>query len=295
MYSIPTWSAPANQSLGPLYRELQDVEIYVEDQDSEAIYTKLLQRAVNNVIKIKKIIPLNGRSNVIDKCKTYTDDFPALFIIDGDLDIVYGERESTHARLFQHRLYCLENYLFCEKASAELLQNASGRLMPDEAIEILEWQSFKDLILGSLLELFKVYAVSKKLAPELKTVSTKYHTLCIKESKKRGAVPCSDKINHLISDIRQTLIEKTSEEKFEEILTIVTESISELDDPMYAISGKDYLLKALRDYLSYKGASLNMDDGFKFQLSRYCDISPLNELAEAIITTASGTIYNQVS
>ena len=38
-----------------------------------------------------------------------------------------------------------------------------------------------------------------------------------------------------------------------------------------------------------------LDEGFKFQLARYCDVEPLVDLGEAIIQTASGEVYRSVS
>ncbi|MFV1468140.1 DUF4435 domain-containing protein [Idiomarina sp. HB] len=295
MYSIPSWSVSAQRSVGLLYRPMQSIEIYVEDAGSEAFYMKLLKRAVNDQIKIKKIIPLKGREKVVEFCKSYEDDFPALFIIDGDLSLVSGSPEFRHPRLFQHRMYCVENYLFCEKASSELLQNKRGTLLEEEAMEVLDWTTFKRDVVPPLLGLFESYAVSWCLAPEIPTVSRSYHNLCRQVSRKRGSIPCDDKISNQKNEIENLAIEATSLEQYNEVLEKVKDAISSLDDHSYAISGKDYLLKALRDYLSYKGANYPYDDGFKFQLARYCDTDPLSELADAILETANGEIYQQAS
>ncbi len=67
MYKAPNWSFSARKSLGLHYRDLQDVEIYVEDIGSEALYTKLFTRAARDQVRIRKIIPLNGRENVSDQ------------------------------------------------------------------------------------------------------------------------------------------------------------------------------------------------------------------------------------
>lgn len=292
MYQIPEWSSSASQSIGLHYRELQDIEVYVEDADSEALYTKLLSRSVNNAVRIKKIIPLNGRGNVVDKCKGYNENFPALFIVDGDLDLLHGEREGAYSRLFQHRLYCLENYLFCPTASAELLQDSSGKLMQVDALALLEWDSFTES-LEPLIELFKVYAISWKLMPEESTVSRSYHNMCRKISRKRGSVLCKDKINTVIKEIKDKIVKHSSLDEYENVYELVSNKVTELEHPLYSVSGKDYLLKALRDYLGYKGANLMFDESFKFKLARYCDTAPLAALAEAVIMTANGQQYTQ--
>ena len=192
-------------------------------------------------------------------------------------------------------MYCVENYLFCKRASVELLQNRSGRLLENDALELLDWDAFSSEIQESLIELFKVYAVSWKLCPEIPTVSRSYHKMCKQISRARGSVPCKEVIESVILEIKQLVIDKCNQEEFDKVHVTVSEAISKLDNPLYAISGKDYLLKALRDYLDYKGASYALDDGFKFQLARYCNTAPLNELGEAIIKTAKGEIFRQVS
>ncbi|REG83638.1 DUF4435 domain-containing protein [Marinomonas pollencensis] len=282
MYQLPVWSEPALDSIGLHYRKLQDIEIYVEDLGSEAFYTKLFSRVVNDEVRIKKIIPLGGRSKVVNKCKEYSEEFPALFVIDGDLDLLLGEREAPHNGLFQHRLYCIENYLFCEDASAELLQDSLGNILKEDAYAQLEWLDFKRQLERDLLELFKIYAVSWKVLPNITTVSNSYHELCKKISNRRGSVPCENKVSDLILEIKNQIIEAIGEDGFDEIYSKVSESIEGLGDPLYAVSGKDYLLKALRDYLGYKGANYPHNDGFKFKLARYCNLEPLSELGDAI-------------
>ncbi|EMA2435306.1 TPA: DUF4435 domain-containing protein [Vibrio vulnificus] len=297
MYGIPTRSDAANQSVGLFYRSLQEIEIYVEDVDAEAIYTELLTRATASKVKIRKIISLAGREKVVKHCQEYDEDFPALFIIDGDLDLLHDEREGALERLFQHRLYCLENYLFCKNAGAELLRDHSGRLSLEQALELLEWDKFLDDLTPTLLELFKVYAVSWKALEEdrIKTVSRPYHTMCNQKKKPSHWELCTHKAQVVIDDIKEQVLKKITAEQYNEIYNSVSEAIDKLEAPLYAVSGKDYLLKALREYLASKGASYSLDDGFKFKLARYCDTQPLSELSAAIVHTVTKGVYIQAA
>lgn len=298
MYGLPTRSDAANQSVGLFYRALQEIEIYVEDVEAEAIYTELLSRATNYQVKIKKVISLGGRGKVVERCLEYDESFPALFIIDGDLDLLLGEREGPHKRLYQHRLYCLENYLFCSSASVELLRDYSGRLLVDQAKEKLEWDDFIAYLSPILLELFKVYAVSWKALEEddrVVTVSRSYHTMCNQMRKPSHFSLCQDKVQQVIDEIKNIVTQAVGEERYKEIYDRVCEEVDKLESPLYAVSGKDYLLKALREHLASKGASYSCDDGFKFRLARYCDLEPLEELGEAIVYSAKQGPYLQAS
>ncbi|PQJ83519.1 DUF4435 domain-containing protein [Aliivibrio sifiae] len=297
MYGIPTRSDAANQSVGLFYRGLQDIEIYVEDVDAAALYTELLTRATGGRVNIKKVISLAGREKVVEMCQQYDEEFPALFIIDGDLDLLHSEREGPINRLYQHRLYCLENYLFCQNASAELLRDHSGRLLKDQAIDLLEWDDFITNITPTLLELFKVYAVSWKALEEdrITTVSRSYHTMCSQKKKPSRWDLCSVKVQEVIDGINTQVLEVITQEQYQEIYDSVTNIVGTLSTPLCAVSGKDYLLKALREYLAMKGASYSYDDGFKFKLARYCDIEPLAELSGAILHTINEGVYLQAS
>ncbi|EGQ9817923.1 DUF4435 domain-containing protein [Vibrio antiquarius] len=295
MDGIPKRSDAANKSIGLFYRELQEIEIYVEDVNAEALYTELLTRATEGKVKIKKVISLAGREKVVETCKQYEEKFPALFIVDGDLDLLHSEREGPFERLYQHRLYCLENYLFCENASAELLRDSSGRLLIEQARNTLEWDSFVANISPVLLELFKAYAVSWKAleGDRIATVSRSYHTMCVQQKKPSRWGLCSTKVQDVIDEIKGRVLEVISEERYQEIYDSVSTSIDSLSVPLYAVSGKDYLLKALREHLAFKGASYSYDDGFKFKLARYCDTEPLTELSDAIMHTVNKGPYLQ--
>ncbi|MEZ9733439.1 DUF4435 domain-containing protein [Vibrio cyclitrophicus] len=297
MYGIPTRSDAANQSVGLFYRELQEIEIYVEDVDAEALYTELLTRATDGRVKIRKVISLAGREKVVEMCKQYEEEFPALFIIDGDLDLLHDEREGPFDRLFQHRLYCLENYLFCQNASAELLRDHSGRLLKDQAIELLEWDDFISSITPTLLELFKVYAVAWKALEHdrITTVSRSYHTMCTQQRRPSRWDLCPTKVQEVIDEIQAQVLDVVTPEQYHEIYSSVSNAISVLATPLCAVSGKDYLLKALREYLALKGANYSCDDGFKFKLARYCDTEPLAELSDAIMYTLNEGVYLQAS
>lgn len=294
MSIIPNYSDNSARSVGVFYREIQEIDIYVEDSFSEALYYKLISRAVNGDAKIKKIIPLNGRRQVENFCEEYSDDFPAIFIIDGDLDMLIGKRISNLKNMYQHKLYCLENYLFCPDAAAELIQDSCGRTLPNEAVEKLKWQEFLEDITEPLVELFKHYGIIWKIDPEIPTVSRKYHTFTIDLSKNQRNHLCRNKINQTITELKAIAIQKSDEDHYFALYEEVSHEIRELSSPLNAVSGKDYLLKAFSDHLRRLGVrNITADDSFKFRLARFCNIEPLMELAEAIVTVSKGGTYNQ--
>lgn len=58
---VPRFPDRALMSRGVLYRPLQDVEIYVEDEDSEVFYSELLTRLVGSEVRLNKVFALRGK------------------------------------------------------------------------------------------------------------------------------------------------------------------------------------------------------------------------------------------
>jgi hypothetical protein len=119
-------------SQGVLYRPLQDIEVYVEDEGSEVFYEELISRLLDHNHQIIKVFPLRGRENVLAECQVYNEKHPALFIIDGDLSWVAGEPQPNHDHLFVNQCYCVENYLVCENAITEIAFENSGSMPRQE-------------------------------------------------------------------------------------------------------------------------------------------------------------------
>ena len=79
---------------------------------------------------------------------------------------------------------------------------------------------------------------------------------------------CSTKVQKVIDEIKDRVLNVITQERYQEIYDSVSDTIASLASPLCAISGKDYLLKALREHLELKGAKYSCDDGFKFKLER---------------------------
>ncbi|EGT3625937.1 DUF4435 domain-containing protein [Morganella morganii] len=284
MSGLPQWSKPASRSLGYFYRDFQEIDIYVEDSDSEVFYNEILNRVLGGSVKIKKIFCLNGRGNVTDNCRAYQDSFPALFIIDGDLQLFFGEKETEHKNLFQHDLYCVENYLICKEAVAQLILESSGVKNLIDILKDMNWDEYIEKNFNPLIELFKVYAVSWRIAPELPTVSKSFYDFCKLESKRRGQVTCGDKVNEVISIIKNELVERSSLAQYELHYSQVSAVLEGRQEPYDLVSGKDYLLLSLRDYLKFHGVqSTGNLHSLKFRLARHCNLQKFEPLKDKVL------------
>src|SRR5699024_1094590 len=100
------------------------------------------------------------------------------FLIDGDFDLVLDKRVKGKRNLYQLTAYCIENYLICRDAARELIVEGSGTLHREEVFISQEWDDFLGSIEINLKELFLVFATSRLINREIKTVSLGIGNLC---------------------------------------------------------------------------------------------------------------------
>ncbi|MPQ66540.1 MULTISPECIES: DUF4435 domain-containing protein [unclassified Pseudomonas] len=286
---IPSWSPAASESIGLFYRKLQPIEVYVEDSNSEAFYFELLNRMITNDRKIKKIIPLHGREHVLRHCENYKHKTPALFLIDGDLDIFFGSREKGKTNLFQHKAYCIENYLFCKEAARELILDASGTILRENALSEQEWNTMLNP-LTQLKQLFITFAAARSAHSELKTVSYGFASIITQKGRKQPPVIDDTKIEQLNEAIALKCIEKIGSQAWGRIRQDI-ENNSIAIDPIDGVSGKDFLLPLLDHFLRSKGSGNISTNSLMFKLAKYCSLNRLQDLQKALNDVISGSSF----
>jgi len=284
--SILSWSSAASKSIGLLYRPLQPIEVYVEDSNSEAFYFELLNRMISGEKKIRKIIPLNGRKNVLDHCDDFDHSTPALFIIDGDLDLFLGIREKGKTNLFQHKAYCIENYLICKYAAIELIVEGSGIILREHALTDAEWDSALASA-HALKNLFITFAAARVAHPELKTVAHGHSSVITQQVRKKPPAVDFSKITALEASIRQACIDKTSESEWREIRAKIEMNAGEID-ALDGVSGKDFLLPILDHFMRAKGCGSISTESLMFKLAKHCKLDRLAELKHSLLEVMEG-------
>lgn len=294
--NLPTWSDIQLKAIDIFVSATQDINLYVEDIDSEIFYETLVERLLDRDIKINKIIPLNGRDNVINYCKEYTDSTPALFIIDSDLYLSRKEQLVGIKRLYQHDKYCIENYLFSIYSLVELIFETIAKKTKDNIRTDIKWESIIENIENTLVKLFIEFATIHKLDKSIQTVKIGVSNLFTEYGNDKYEI-CESKVNKLIEDKKNELFTKNTansniEKEYEDIKSTIEENIKYMEDKTSVISGKHFLI-----YILYKifnkfapGAQVKMDS-FKLRLAKNCEIENLIPLKEAICETVKGSIY----
>jgi len=283
------WPLRAASALATLFRPLQDIDVYVEDVGAEAFYSELLNRLTDGKFRIYRVIPLGNRQAVeMASAKYLPGQRASIFICDGDLDWVRGDAVQSIPYLHRLGVYCIENFLICEKAAVEILVETDGALLRNVAAMQLGWQSWKQSMAKPLAEIFALFAAARKLAPACPSVSLGVGRLLAKA--KRGQPQSFDSVlaAKFTAEYRSKIEGLTDAVMLAEEFTRVMDRISSLSDPLYAVSGKDFLLPLLRFHLLGMRKANFDDRSFKFRLARHCDLSPLQLLKRALHLAAQG-------
>ncbi len=244
---------------------------------------------ITNDKKIRKIIPLHGRTHVIRHCENYQHATPALFLIDGDLDIFFAKRELGKTNLFQHKAYCIENYLFCKQAARELIVDASGITLRENAITEQEWNTVLTP-LTQLKELFITFAAARSVHPELKTVSHGFASIITQKFRKQAPVIDDNKIADLDRAITLECIQKVGQQAWDRVRQDIANNSSAIP-PIDGVSGKDFLLPMLDHFIRSKGCGSSSTHSLMFKLAKYCSLDRLQDLQKALNDVISGSNF----
>jgi len=279
----PVFPQRALASKAVLYRPLQDIDIYVEDEGSEVFYTELLKRLVGRDARIAAVVPLRGRDNVIKKAQEYSASRPALFLIDGDLHWLAGLSLPTHPHIYVHPCYCVENYLFCENAMIQIVVENQGSLKESDAKLALDWKTVRDRIEKHLVPLFIEFAVAFALCPEVKTVSRGIG--CLLRNSRKGSPPEMDeeKIAAVRQEVKDEVIRRAGTVAYELKRSLIAEQVKVLADPIDAVSGKDFLVPVQMFEAGRVGGQKVQRKSFVFRLARHCRLDKLDTLRQKVL------------
>lgn len=275
---IPKFPERSLSSKAVLYRPLQDIDIYVEDEGSEIFYTELLRRLVDDSARIATVIPLRGRENVVKKAQAHTGSRPAIFLIDGDLHWVADLPIPSLPNLFVHPCYCVENYLFCEQAMIEIAIENHGAMSHDLAKAGLEWNAIRRTLVSNLVPLFIDFATAFALCPEIKTVSRGIG--CILRDTQKGTPASIDveKVEAARQDVIFQLLKLVDETRYMEVRAKIEERAETITDPLDIVSGKDFLMPVQMFEIARAAGAKVQRRSFIFRLARHCNLEKLAHL-----------------
>lgn len=281
-----SWGKSSN-NIGYFYINLQDINIYVEDtaKESEAVYKALILNLFPEK-KIRNIISLGGRKEVIETCKAKKNTLKELYLIDGDLNLLYEPIMKVKG-LFNSNVYCMENYMIDETALSVILEETLV-LEPEVAKANLIWGDFVLSMKNAFLEAFILYAVSHSLGFPEKTIKRFDSSTWIDHSVKKGEykAPNQAVVDHSLRELKDKLVESYGADFVNERISEIKQLICGLEDEsiLNFISGKNYLLPFVFNYLCSKGipAGAIQLESLKYRLIKASKHKELIRLKSAI-------------
>jgi len=266
-----------------LFRPLQDIDIYVEDEGSEVFYTELLKRLIGRDARIATVVPLRSRNNVIKRAEAYSDSRPALFLIDGDLNWVAGLALPTLPHIYVHPCYCVENYLFCEDAMIQIIVENQGTIKDSDVKNTLDWRTVRDRVETLLVPLFVEFAVAFALCPDIKTVSRGIG--CLLRDSRNGLPPDIDKlkVSAVRQEVKDEVIARVGTDAYDLKRSLIAGQIKALKDPIDAISGKDFLVPLQMFVAGRAGGQKVQRKSFVFRLARHCSLDKMQALRQKLL------------
>lgn len=281
---LPSRSLKSNFSKHILYKEINSINIFIEDTEKgiKKIFLELIQKSLKEY-NIEEIFPLGGRHAVLTKHqeyikKEYSSDGNNIFIVDGDL-YLFNQNIIPNKGLLGLNRYCLENYLIDENSIIEFLYYEDSKKGREEIKNILAFDRWcNDNLL--LFYLFILYGISHNYATGLQTTSYKVTNLI---SNNNGVLD-RKKVIKKISDLKKEILLKIGNVKYKQSRNRIFYNIFFNQDSLLSyVSGKDYLFPLLILRMKTVTKFSYKNEILKLKLAKECDSSYFRQIIEIMI------------
>lgn len=202
-------SNAAKFALSVFFESYNDFDVYIEDTAPgyDKIFASLLSRDMSRNIALERVFPIGQRREVIKAAnERLATPSPrnAVFIIDGDLYLLCGEKESIPANVVTLPRYCIENFLIEENALLDVMDEETHLFSLDRLRTLFDYSGWLGRSRPMLLELFKSFAVSHFLASGIPTVSMGYGSICADGT---GEID-PEKVNEIVESLYAQLADR---------------------------------------------------------------------------------------
>ncbi len=269
--------APAKYAASVFYEDLNDFDVYVEDTaDGYAkLFSILLGRALTSHVSVAKVFPLGERCKVLEAAERELKEEQkrkSVFIVDGDLFLLSGERGDLPRNTIRLPRYCIENFLIDGDAFIDLLDEECHNKERDTLEREFNFDGWLSASLNPLARIFTSFAVSHMLCTSVRTVANGSNSVCLNEM---GDI-CSEKAERLASYIDKSTIEVSGINAAQGALEAVKNRINmNCCFVSTYVSGKDFLIPLLFARFRKVSKSKSSNILLKQRLARKCDVQPL--------------------
>ena len=203
----------------------------------------------------------------------------AVFLIDGDLNLLAGENEVLPPNTVCLPRYCIENFLYDEQTLIDIIDEEIPNRSINEIRQSLDYSGWLIRSLEPLKKLFIAFAVARRLGSGLKTVSSGYSSVCLNGTGEIDLHKVDNTVNSMIHNLNSTY----GNENVNKAMAFVIEQIN--NDVCFVstyVSAKDYslplLIIRLRSICGTKAPNINL----KMRFSKKCNPDSLASVAESI-------------
>lgn len=266
------------------YESFNDFDLYIEDTAPGygKIFAAMFSRAMSSRIALDKVFPLGARVDVIAAAKARQEaggDRPAVYIVDGDLYMLAGEREALPGNVVVLPRYCIENFLLDEAAFVEIMDEEHCDLALEDLRGRFDFDGWFDRSTESLASLFRVFAAAHFLHSGVQTVSRGYGVICDGQT---GEID-QERLNRVQREVLESLILYHGKAEVDRALAYVDSRV----DPSKCfvrtyVSAKDFTLPLIVLKMKSVVPAKMPHISLKMRMSKKCSVEPLSEVVKEI-------------
>lgn len=272
------YSEQASSNRYIFYKDINDINIFVEDENKEYEYETIFKRIFKDEYNIKSIIAVGGKPNLIKAYNQYGNADSEntkkinVYIADGDFDRLLDIDMVDSRNFIYLDCYNIENY-FIDKDAACSFVKGKIKECDQKVQEVVNFDYWKEKIIAQSFKLFLLYSAIKKYIPSIESVGrNEYIFIKPKDGFERDGA-----YNNIYKEIDNKI--DNLEERLEE-LEAKYKSIYG-DDNSKIICGK-FLFISLYEYIrSISNSSFSKAD-FRWHLISNFDINKLDYIKARI-------------
>lgn len=265
-----------------LWTQFNDVNFYVEDVDQQNFYLYLLKKLFPD-IRISRIFPLGGKSNVINAAKKSRSK-KKIFLLDLDFDEILNKKVNK-TNIFYLNKYSIENYLLDEKGIIELVKEENPKLTDLKIRTRLNFSEFKKECLSLFGELSCNFLLIHKFELGLDYLKIEPNRDCHFDDKNcciKSAV-----INQFFGQVATSLAIKKPGAKYQNQVKLHMKYFNSVERCLTNAPGKyliNFLILKLKKLFQF---SQTRTEVFIYRLMKNCGFEKLEYLKVAVMNYMS--------
>lgn len=271
------YSEEARKNRYLFYKEINDINIFVEDKDKEYEYETVLKQVFKDEYEISTIYALGGKNNVKE---AFTEFGPLsdegkknIYIVDGDFDRFLNDVDViSHSNFIYLESYNIENYYIDEMAVVSFMKG-KVHMLDEEVKKMVKFEDWLNETVEQFAPVFILYTIIQNKKLGISNVGENVH---LKINKNDGSVR---------ADIYQELYEKLSM-LFENLSDLESEAVSNYnkiyDSYFNLICGK-HLMCSLFYYLKSIKSTVKLQD-LKWHLITNININKFSYLRTKVLS-----------